>query len=202
MWPENLRSNNAFMNPTYFNNRYELKHETIQLKKDGLYFNGFTLLDVNQHKAVIDGKIQMKNFANYIFDMKINSRNFLLFNTTVNDNKEFYGRMVIDSRIDIKVLCRCRLSMQNWRWKKALILRLQCPKDKVTTDKGEDVVEFNEVPNVNSILYKTDKKVIKKSSFTGFDLSSVVEVDKEATLRLLMDPASSDSLVVRKVMQL
>ena len=32
---------------------------------------------------------------------------------------------------------------------------------------------------------------------TGFDLSSIIEVDKEATLRLLMDPASSDSLVVR-----
>lgn len=192
-----LTFNNAFMNPTYFNNRYELKHETIQLKKDGLYFNGFTLLDVNQHKAVIDGKIQMKNFTDYIFDMKINSRNFLLFNTTVNDNKEFYGRMVIDSRIDIKGPMSLPVINAKLKMKKGSNFTFAVPEDKVTTDKGEDVVEFNEVQNANSILYKTDKKVIKKSSFTGFDLSSVVEVDKEATLRLLMDPASSDSLVVR-----
>ena len=192
-----LTFNNAFMNPTYFNNRYELKHETIQLKKDGLYFNAFTLLDVNQHKAVIDGKIQMKNFTDYIFAMHINSRDFLLFNTTVNDNKEFYGRMVIDSRIDINGPMSLPVINAKLKMKKGSNFTFVVPEDKVTTDKGEDVVEFNIAQNTNSILYKTDKKVVKKSGFTGFALSSIVEVDKEATLRLLIDPTSSDSLVVR-----
>ncbi len=192
-----LTFNNAFMNPTYLNNRYELKHETIQLKKDGVYFNAFTLLDVDQHKAVVDGKIGMKHFTDYIFAMHINARNFLLFNTTVNDNKEFYGRMVIDSRIDINGPMSLPVINAKLKMRKGSNFTFAVPEDKVTTDKGEDVVEFNEAQNANSILYKTDKKVIKKSTFTGFDLSSVVEVDKEATLRLLMDPASSDSLVVR-----
>ena len=40
-----LTFNNVFMNPSYLNNRIELKHETIQLKSDGVYFNKFTLLD-------------------------------------------------------------------------------------------------------------------------------------------------------------
>ena len=31
----------------------------------------------------------------------------------------------------------------------------------------------------------------------GFELASIIEIDKQATLRLLIDPASTDSLVVR-----
>jgi len=49
----------------------------------------------------------------------------------------------------------------------------------------------------NSILYRDETKIVKKSGITGFDLSTIIEIDKQVSLRLLMDPASSDSLVVR-----
>jgi len=192
-----LTFNNAFLNPSYFNNRYELKHETVRLEKDGVYFDKFTLYDVNQHKAVIDGNVKMKRFTDYIFGLHVNTRDFMLFNTTVKDNKEFYGRMIIDSRIDVNGPMALPVINARLKMKKGSNFTFAVPEDKVTTDKGEDVVEFNTKQNVNSILYRTDKKVIKKSGFTGFDLSSILEVDKEATLRLLMDPTSSDSLVVR-----
>jgi hypothetical protein len=192
-----LTFNNAFLNPSYFNNRYELKHETVRLETDGLYFNSFTLLDVNQHKAVIDGKIKMNHFSDYNFGLQVNTKNFLLFNTSAKDNKEFFGRMVIDSKIDVNGPMALPVVNARLKMKKGSNFTFAVPEDKLTTDKGEDVVEFNNTQNLNSILYRTDKKVIKKSGFAGFDISSVVEVDKEATLRLLMDPASSDSLVVR-----
>jgi len=192
-----LTFNNAFLNPSYFNNRYELKHETVRLEKGGVYFDKFTLYDVNQHTAIIDGNIKMKRFTDYIFGLHVNTRDFMLFNTTVKDNKEFYGRMIIDSRIDINGPMALPVINARLKMKKGSNFTFAVPEDKVTTDKGEDVVEFNTKQNVNSILYRTDKKVIKKSGFTGFDLSSILEVDKEATLRLLMDPTSSDSLVVR-----
>jgi len=192
-----LTFNNAFLNPAYFNNRYELKHETVRLEKDGIYFDKFTMWDVSQHKAVIDGNVKMKRFTDYIFGLHVDTRDFMLFNTTVKDNKEFYGRMIIDSRIDVNGSMTLPVVNARLKMKKGSNFTFAVPEDKVTTDKGEDVVEFNTKQNSNSILYHTDKKVIKKSGFSGFDLSSIVEVDKEATLRLLMDPTSSDSLVVR-----
>ncbi|MDR3652584.1 MAG: translocation/assembly module TamB domain-containing protein [Paludibacter sp.] len=192
-----LTFNNAFMNPTYLNNRYELKHETVQLKSDGIYFTNFTLLDPSQHTAVIDGFVKMKNFSNYIYGLQVNTKDFLLFNTTVKDNKEFYGRMVIDSKINVNGPMAFPVVNAKLKMKKGSNFTFAVPEDKLTTDKGEDVVEFNTKQNMNSILYKTNKKVIDKSSLTGFDLSSVIQIDKEATLRLLMDPTSTDSLVVK-----
>lgn len=192
-----LTFNNAFMKPAYLNNRLKLKHETVELKTDGIYLNNFALLDVNQHKATIDGVVKMKQFSEFNLGLKVKTKDFLLFNTTVKDNKEFFGRMIIDSDIDIKGPMSLPVLNARLKMKKGSNFTFAVPEDELTTDKGEDVVEFNSTQNLNSILYRTDKKVIKKTGITGFDLSSIIEVDKEATLRLLMDPAASDSLVVR-----
>jgi len=192
-----LTFNNAFLKPAYLNNRLELKHETLQLKTDGIYFNSFTLLDMNQHKATIDGSVKMKQFSDFVFALNINTRNFLLLNTTAKDNEAFYGRLIVDSRIDVKGPMSLPLINGRVKLRDDSNFTFVVPEDKLTTDKGEDVVEFEDsIPSV-SILDRKDKKVVQKSGFKGFELSSVIEVDKEATLRLLLDPASSDSLVVR-----
>ncbi|MBK6966409.1 MAG: translocation/assembly module TamB domain-containing protein [Bacteroidales bacterium] len=71
------------------------------------------------------------------------------------------------------------------------------PEDELTTYKGEDVVVINNKHKINPILYRDELLEVQESGFTGYDISSIIEVDKEATLRLMIDPTSSDSLVVR-----
>jgi len=192
-----LAFNNVFIKPAVLNNRLELKNEKIQLKTDGLYFNNFTFLDIDQHSAIIDGTVKMKQFSNFIYALHVNSKDFLLFNSTVKDNKVFFGRMVIDSKID--VIGPMSLPVINGRikMKKGSNFTFAVPEDKLTSDKGENVVEFEDLSKQNPILSDSKKKVVAKSGFSGFDLSTIIEVDKQATLRLLMDPASTDSLVVR-----
>jgi hypothetical protein len=192
-----LTFNNAFLKPTYLNNRLELKHETVQLKTDGIYFNKFTLLDVNQHEAIVDGSVKMKQFSDFVLALHINTQDFLLFNTSVQDNKEYYGRMIIDSKIDIKGPLSLPIITGKVKLIKGSNFTFATPEDKFTTDKGEDVVEFGDAENRTPILTRKEKTATPKSGFTGVDLSAIIEVDKEATLKLLMDPASSDSLVVR-----
>jgi hypothetical protein len=192
-----LAFNNVFIKPAVLNNLLELKNEKIQLKTDGLYFNNFTFLDADQHSAIIDGTVKMKQFSNFIYALHVNAKDFLLFNSTVKDNKEFFGRMIIDSKID--VIGPMSLPVINGRikMKNGSNFTFAVPEDELTSDKGEDVVEFEDLSKQNSILSDSKKKIVEKSGFSGFDLSSIIEVDKLATLRLLMDPASTDSLVVR-----
>ena len=121
----------------------------------------------------------------------------MLFNTTYKDNKEFYGRMIIDSKIDVTGPMSLPVVNAKVKLKKGSNFTFAVPEDQLTTDKGEDVVEFETGTSLNPILYRDEKKEIQKSSLTGFDVSSILEIDKEATLRLLMDPSSTDSLVVR-----
>ena len=189
--------NNAFVKPAYLNNRLELKHETIQLKKDGIYFNAFTMLDATKNKATIDGSVQMKQFSDFIFALKVNTKDFLLFNTTPKDKNDFFGRMVVDSKIEVNGPMNLPVVKAKVKMKKGSNFTFAVPEDKLTTDKGEDVVEFDNSLKFNPILLRGEKKKEQVSGMTGFDLSSIIEIDQEATLRLLMDPASTDSLVVK-----
>lgn len=189
--------NNAFLNPAFLNTRVELKHETILLKTDGFYFNNFTMLDPANHIATIDGVVNMKQFSDFNFGLNLKTTDFVLFNTTVKDNKQFFGRMVIDSKIDIKGPMSLPVINARLKMKKGSNFTFAVPEDKLTTDKGENVVEFEDSIKLNSILNRVGKKDKQKSGFTGFDLTSIIEVDKQATLRLLMDPTSTDSLVVK-----
>ncbi|MBV5343354.1 translocation/assembly module TamB domain-containing protein, partial [bacterium] len=192
-----LTFNNVFMNPSYINNRIELKHEIIQLKTDGVYFDKFTVLDSKKNAAILDGAVLTKQFSNFVFALHATTNDFLLFNTTKSDNKEFYGRMIIDSKIDITGPISLPVINAKVKMKNGSNFTFAVPDDELTTDKGEDVVQFENTLKQNAILNTNEKKSIQKSGFTGFDLSSIIEVDKDATLKLLMDPTSSDSLVVK-----
>ena len=185
------------MKPSFLNNRLELKNEKIELKKDGIYFDAFTMLDGNQNTAIIDGSVQMKQFSDFVFALQVNTKDFLLFNTTVKNNKEFFGRMVIDSKVNVTGPMSLPVVNAKVKMKKGSNFTFSVPEDKLTTDKGEDVVEFDNSLKFNPILYRGEKKGGQTTGTTGFDLSSIIEIDKEATLRLLMDPASTDSLVVK-----
>jgi hypothetical protein len=189
--------NNANVTLAALNNLLFLKHERIQLKKDGIYFNSFTLLDADQHTAIIDGSVKMQNFKNFVFALHLNTKDFLLLNTSSKDNNEFYGRMIIDSKMNINGPLAFPLIDAKLKMKKGSNFTFTVPESKVNIDKGEDVVEFEDLLKYSPILSGGNKKEIQKSGITGFDISSIIEIDKQATLRLLMDPSSSDSLVVK-----
>ena len=189
--------NNAFLKPAFLNNRLELKHETIQFKNDGIYFKTFTVLDSKQNAAILDGSVQMKQFSDFSFDLQANTKDFLLFNTTAKNNKEFFGRMVIDSKLNVSGPLKLPVVNGKVKMKKGSNFTFSVPEDRLSTDKGEDVVEFEDRVQLNPILTNAIKKGNQNSGIMGFELASIIEIDKQATLRLLIDPASTDSLVVR-----
>jgi hypothetical protein len=187
----------VFFNPGFLNNRLHVKNEIILIKADGIHFDSFTLQDVNQQTAIIDGSVKMKAFKDFIFALKVTTEDFLLFNTTLEDNEVYFGKMLIDSKIDINGPLTLPVITGNLKMKEGSNFTFVVPENKLTTDRGEGVVEFYAPANLNPILYRDEKESIESTGLKGFDLSAIIEVDKQATLRLLMDPSSTDSLVVR-----
>jgi hypothetical protein len=192
-----LGFDNVFMKPAYLNNRLEIKDETIDITNDGIFFDNFTMADAAHHTADINGSVKMKQFSDFVFALEINSTDFLLFNTTAKDNKNFFGRMIIDSKINVDGPLALPHINARVKMKKGSNFTFSVPEDQVSADKGEDVVEFITREEVNPIMTKGEEEAKQTTGMQGFDLASIIQIDKEATLRLLMDPASSDSLVVK-----
>ncbi len=189
--------NEVFVKPAVLNNRLLIRNETIRFKPGGIFFSSFTFSDEDNHTATIDGSIQMKQFKDFVFALQVNATDFLLLNTTARNNENYFGRLIIDSRININGPMELPVINGRMRIKRGSNFTFSVPEDRLTTDKGEDVVEFSTPLTMSPILYRSIKPEAPVTSFKGFDLSTIVEVDKQATLRLLMDPSSTDSLVVR-----
>lgn len=198
--PEILGSllfNNATINAAALNTNLLLKHETVELKKDGVYLHSFTMLDPDGNPAVLDGNIKMNNFKDFQFNMDVNTNNFTLLNSNAKSNAVYYGRMIIDSKI--KVTGNMDLPVVNARvkLKKGSNFTFAVPEKKLTTDKGEGVVDFDDSLALNPIITRDENKRAEKSEIKGLDISSIIEIDKDASLKLLLDPTSGDSLVVK-----
>ncbi|HSM47381.1 MAG TPA: translocation/assembly module TamB domain-containing protein, partial [Draconibacterium sp.] len=162
-----------------------------------IYFNDFTIHDVSQNTAVINGAVNMNQFRNFAFALSVSANDFLLFNTTKKDNELFFGRMIIDSEIDVTGPMALPVVNAKIKMKKGSNFTFAVPEDRLTTNKGEGVIEFENEHKLHRILTTENDKQTQKTNLTGFDVYSVVEIDKQATLRLLLDPSSTDSLVVR-----
>ena len=187
----------VFVKPAISNHRLELKKETIEFKPDGIYFDSFTMLDADQNSAVIDGSVKMKAFKDFVFAISVNANNFLLLNTTAKDNDSFFGRMIVDSRVDVSGPLKLPVINGRLKMKDGSSFTFIVPESRLTSYRGEEVVEFTSPTKLNSILYRESENDVNEPRFKGYDLSSIVEIDKNATLRLIMDTNSNDSLVVR-----
>jgi hypothetical protein len=103
--------------------------------------------------------------------------------------------MIIDSKIDINGPMKLPVVNAKLKMKKGSNFTFSVPEKELTNDKGEDVVEFDDSLIINPIL--NSKKEKQRSGLTGFNITSIIEIDKQATLRLFLDPSTTDSLVVK-----
>ncbi|MEX0981509.1 MAG: translocation/assembly module TamB domain-containing protein [Bacteroidales bacterium] len=192
-----LRFSEVFLRPAVLNNRLRIVDETVELRSDGLFFDTFTVTDPNNQSATLDGTVKMQAFTDLVMDLQLQADNFLLMNTTVRDNETVFGRMVIDSDIDIRGSLELPVVRGRLKLKEGSHATFVVPESRLTTDRGEDVVVFEGSAELHPILEEGTAVAVSRSDVTGIDLSTILEIDRQATLRLLMDPTSTDSLVVK-----
>jgi len=192
-----LHFSEVFLKPAVLNNRLQVADETVQLRSDGLYFDTFTITDPNDQSATIDGSVKMQAFDDIVLGLQLKADDFLLMNTTVCDNETVFGRMVIDSEISIRGPLDLPEVSGRLKLKEGSHATFVVPESRLTTDRGENVVRFEGPEELHQILEEGTTVTVSNAGFTGIDLSTILEIDRKATLRLLMDPTSTDSLVVQ-----
>jgi hypothetical protein len=192
-----LNFENVFVKPAFLNHIIQLKNETIKISDNEIQLNSFTVLDKTDHPAVIDGTIKMNHISDFEMDLNITTKDFLLLNTTVKNNPEYYGRLIIDSKVKLKGSAVFPVINSSIKLKKGSHFTFAVPKSELTTDKGENVVLFTDSLNINPILRRSEKKEVQKSAVRNLNISSTIEIDNKAILRILPDPGSKDSLAVK-----
>jgi translocation and assembly module TamB len=190
----NLVFNNAAMNVTMLNTKFRIDNERIDVNNRGISFNTFTVKDEVGNAIVINGAANTINFINYRFNLNINADNFQAVNSTKKQNSLFYGKLVLSTNLRIRGTEEAPSVDGGLTINKATDFTVVLPQQDPGVVSREGIVEFVDfdAPKENDSVFMQPYTALDTSALKGFDVAATIEVDKEATLSMVVDAGNGD----------
>lgn len=187
--------NNFSTTPSILNSPIQIDNDRIDIHSSTINFNSFTIKDYKNKSANISGKINFAGLKPDSLNLQIITNKFEVFNTTIKDNDLYFGQLIIDGEVNIKGTPNFPVINANIKLDEGSTFTFIVPEAKLSTDKGEGVVEFRDTTSYNLIM--DEKKKVSTSVIKGYTINSRIEIDPKATLKILIDPSTGDSLNVK-----
>lgn len=189
----------AGFRPAYLNSYLAVNNEKIRLDKYGIYFDSFVLIDTLGNKAQLRGAAYTTDFRDYRFDLDLDTRNFLVLNTSSKNNELYYGTAIVDSRIKVRGSNTRPIVEVTAKLNKGSALTFVVPEQVLAEVDREGVVEFVDFnKDLNTVL---NSDPVNPDSVVApqveIDLTANVMIDEETEFKIVVDPRTGDSLYVR-----
>lgn len=189
-----LTLNKLSVNPSSLNNNLKVEKETIRFKDSKIVLSQFRLEDEIGNSAVIDGQVEMVNLSFYNLDLSLTAKNFMLLNTTSEDNELFYGVLKTDCKVTIKGSTSRPDISANLKLLEESNITYVVPDTEYNMASSENIVEF---VNTNEEVQQQADILDDSVKFLGLELSAKLEIDKAAVLNVVIDPITQDQLKVQ-----
>jgi hypothetical protein len=179
-----------------------INNETLTVTENGFVFDDFTIRDTSNNTMNLDGTVSTTNFINYQFDLDANAQNFKAINSTKQDNKLFYGDMVITSQLHISGNERTPVVEGSISVNEGTDFSIVIPQAEPGVVEREGVVEFVnfDAPETDSLFLAYDS--LNTTDVMGFDLSANINISREANFNVIVDVANGDFLNIKGTGQL
>ncbi|WP_276502565.1 translocation/assembly module TamB domain-containing protein [Terrimonas pollutisoli] len=193
-----LHFNKTEFNYSQFNNRFSIDQEKINVTERGFRFDRFAIKDSAGNSLIIDGIAGTDNFINYNFDMRIRANDFRILNSTKKDNKIFYGKLYINTNMTVKGTEEAPAIDGRLVVNDKTNMTVVIPQREPGVVDREGIVEFVDMDQpVNDSLFLLAYDSLNTSPYTGMDITTNIEVEKEATFSIIIDEGNGDFLNVK-----
>jgi len=186
---------NVTTSPTALSTPLTLQNETVEVSNSKFKFNAFTIRDGKNHSAKINGTISFEELSNPLLNLGIETDHFLVLNSNKKEDA-YFGTAVIDARIKLEGTLSSLKVDADIKLDDGSNLGIAIPESQLTSDRGENVVEFTH-GGLNPVMLRNTKKISRISKFRNLEISADIQVEKNATLKIIVDPSTGDSLVVK-----
>ncbi|MGB8195322.1 MAG: translocation/assembly module TamB domain-containing protein, partial [Chitinophagaceae bacterium] len=189
-----LMFNQAAMTVAMLNSKFTIDQERLHVDNQGISLSTFTIKDETGNAIIIDGTAATTNFSNYRFDLDITANNFRASNTTKKDNKLFYGKLFLNSNMHIGGTELLPVVDGGLAINKETDFTVVLPQAEPGVVSREGIIEFVDMdaPPVNDSVFMKPYESLDTSLLKGFDVNVNIEVNKEATLSLVIDAGNGD----------
>lgn len=176
---------------------YLIIHEgRANLGSGRLTFNNLTIHDSLNNKATVNGYLGLADLQRMTFDLKVKTDNFLALNTDAKDNPVYYGRIFLDSDMDINGTMDAPKVNLKAKLNKGSYLTYVKQESLVSKSESKGIVEFTDSLYKDAIMTRTNDSIDGSSDMKGIDLHATVSFDRSVQLKMFVDPENGDSLYV------
>lgn len=183
--------------PKIIDSHLHLENEKIVFESQKIRFNSFTLIDSLGNKADLDGYVNIQNFKTIPFDIHLKTTNFLALNTTEKDNSLYFGTIYLDSDIKLKGTTLHPNINAKIGLNKGTVLTYVKPEGNYGKNESKGIVEFIDTLVSQKNIMTRQKKELQESGTKGITINAIIDLDKDAELKMLVDRIAGDSLYVK-----
>lgn len=178
----NLQKTGFLIN--YLNARYSFSHE-FNIEKTAINFSDLTLFDSRGNSALVDGKVNHKNFRNFNLDIDLDFTKFFCLNTTINDNESYYGEAYATGSAEITG------PLENIKFN--IVAKTEKgTKFFIPLEGPQEVSENSFIKFVNKDSAVTKNKTEYKADLSGIQLDFDLEITPDAEVQLIFDSKVGD----------
>lgn len=189
----NLTFTNADLTIVKLNAPFTLENETLNIDNSGLSMNGFTIRDANGNTFVVSGSIGTENFVNPTFDLQLKADDFQVLSATKDDNDFLYGTASFDADATITGDLQIPIVNMTASVNSNTDVTYIMPTATANFESRDGVVIFVNRENPDAILTRTEEET---GTITGFDVSAIVNVGKDAKVKIIIDEQTGDNFQV------
>tara|TARA_R110002012_G_scaffold318227_1_gene536164 strand:+ start:112739 stop:117706 length:4968 start_codon:yes stop_codon:yes gene_type:complete len=190
-----VKFNETKFNIAALNSIFKITDESLKINNKGLYFDTFSIADVNNNTFSLTGSIETENQTNPTFDIQFKAEQFQVLNSTIEDNALFYGKASFDADISVKGNLKLPKVAGKLRVRKITDVTYVIPESQLDVQERDGVVIFVNRENPDNILTRNDEQE-KLPFFRGFDVKTILEIADDAKFNVIIDEKTGDNLAV------
>jgi hypothetical protein len=204
-WQGELDFDSAAFTMTDYGAAYLINKQQIKLQYPDIELNKFTILDSLKHSMVIDGKISAVSLQEYNLNLDINAKDFIVLNSPRTVNNELFGRASMDADISISGNSARPDIEGNITLDDKSDITIVLPERNFSKDEGLSIVRFIDrdtfVINPPVTAFVPGKETRPGfAEFLNYNLN--IDVTKNASLTIVIDPVTGDEIKVQGDAQL
>ena len=189
----NLHFSEAGFTVSTLNAPFVLPDETLRIDNQGIYFESFDLQDQNNNNLTLNGEVLTENLLNPSFNVKFEANDFMLLNSTSEDNDLYYGTVIFDAdgsltgnlnvpEVDLTLVIDSRTDVT-----------YVIPPSEIGIEERDGVVIFVNREAPESIMSQTEEETFTMS---GFLMNSVISINEDVVFNVIIDEQTGDNLQI------
>lgn len=178
---------------------YTMPDESLVFDRYHVRFDQFSLIDPAGRRASVDGYIHLRELSDIQAGISVTSDNFLLMDLPQGVSDLYYGRLLIDTKLDMHGTLGEPTIEGNLSLNRGSSFTFLLPQYQPEAIGDEGVVQFIAIRDeaFEDILLRPEEPDPVMSAFDNLEISVNVEIDPETDVRVVIDELAGDYLQVK-----